>query len=84
MDRTVTLNYLVPWQDSELVFDKEAWVVVKSKLGLHGVWHRHDDKYGGGRNRPPYLSRAHHYCGDCAEPIPDELKGFLNLLNWVR
>jgi hypothetical protein len=80
----VTLYHQVAWSEGEVVFDKEEWVVVRGTTGLHGVWHRHDDKYGGGRNGPPYLARCSPtHCQDCPDaPIPKELEGFNNLLNW--
>ena len=80
---TVALNYQIAWCEGKVVFDKEEWVVIRTTLGLHGVWHRHDDKYGGGRNGPPYLARAAGtHCQDCPASVPDELQGFTHLLNW--
>ncbi|KKN92309.1 hypothetical protein LCGC14_0208000 [marine sediment metagenome] len=85
MANTVALYYTLPWSQSEVVLDKDEWVICKSPTDYYAVWHRHDDRYGGGRNGPPYLARCGPtHCQDCSEPVPIETQGFLNLTNWKR
>ena len=85
MSQYVALYSKVPWSQAEFVLDQGEWVILKNLNGFHGLWHRHDDKYGGGRNGPPYLARCGPtHCQDCPEPVPLETRGFLELVNWER
>ena len=81
----IALYRKLPVSNARVVLDKGEWVVIQSYTGFHSLWHRHDDRYGGGRNGPPYLARCDvTRCLDCPAPVPVETQGFLELANWER
>jgi hypothetical protein len=69
----------------KVLVDKGEWVILEYYNGHRAIWHRHDDRYGGSRNGPPYIARTDRTeCLDCPAVIPDKLQGFVELLNWER
>jgi hypothetical protein len=82
---TIALYSDLPMPTVKVALDKGEWVILEYANGDRHAWHRHDDRYGGGRNGPPYLARCHTTeCMDCPAVIPVEMQGFINLLKWER
>ncbi len=85
MRRFIPMYHELAHNMGEVALDQGEWVLMMSDTGTFGVFHRHDDRYGGGRNGPPYIAACSRFsCRDCPSIIPTEMQGFLELANWER